>query len=128
MNNFGHFAELSDKVQKLCKPRKTDNGTLDNDLCIDDAGLFFCTNVFKDGCFLAFWTHSPWGCVRDGEQGWAVFSPELEILTTCETRTMHQPAGNDFKTWRKEQTETHGKSFKLAPEWGGESFWKITDC
>ena len=127
--------ELSEKIQKLCgEPRKTEHGEFMGDLTISIGGgsrsLFFLTSVFKDGSFLGFWSHSPCSHVRDQEQGWAVFSSELELLSECETRTSGLPAGNDFMKWRKKQTEEHGRSFKLAPEWDAITgqFWKITDC
>lgn len=124
------FEQLSPKLQKLCKPRTGKDGhELSQDLTINcKTELFFLTNVFKDGSFLGFWSHSPWGTCHDKEQGWCILSPELEILDTCETLTDGQPAGNDFREWRKNLTEEHGKSFKLKAEWETEQFWKITDC
>lgn len=123
------FDQLSDKLQKRCGERETKFGKLTSSLTIStDGELFFLTNIFKDGSFLGFWTHSPCSTCHDQEQGWAVFSPKLEMLSSCETKTSGRPAGNDFMKWRKEQTEKHGKSKKLMPEWGGDQFWRITDC
>lgn len=113
------FDFLSDKLKKLCKPRKTKHGELGKDLSASvDKELFFLTNIFTDGSFLGFWSHSPWGLCRDQEQGWVVLSPELEVLDTCETRTSGRSAGNNFAKWRKRQTMEHGKSHKLMEEFG----------
>ena len=88
--------------------------------------IFFLTNVFKDGSFLGFWSHSPWGRVHDMEQGWAIFSPDLELLDSFTTKTLGTRKSG-FREWRKEKTILHGKSFRLMPEWGGDQFWKITE-
>lgn len=113
--------QLSDKVRKLL-PEKLQ----DLDVVADGVHIFL-TNVFKDGCVLGFWSHSPWGCVHDQEQGWAVLDKNLNIIAECETRTSGQSAGNDFRKWRTEQKEIHGSSFKLSREFENEAIWRITD-
>jgi hypothetical protein len=125
-----NFEQLTEKLQELCKPRDTDHGRLDQDLCIHITGethLRFLTRVFPDGCFLGWYSHSPWGHVHDQEQGWTLFSPELEVLDEIETRVDGQSAGNNFRQWRAGVTLEHGRAFKLKPEWDNEQFWKITD-
>lgn len=128
-NIYNHYADLSKKLRKLCKPRNTKHGKLDPDLCVETGNeIIYLTNVFKDGFLLGFWSHSPWGHLHDQETGWILFDQDLVAIEICETRTMGLPAGNDWRSWRKEITRIHGKSYRLAPEWGGEQFWKITDC
>lgn len=119
-----NLEQLNEKVQNLVL--KT-SPNIDKDLAVttNEDSLLFLTNIFKDGCFLGFWSHSPRGNCYDQEQGWAVINSELQILDSCETKTMGQNAGNNFRKWRKEQSQIHGKSFKLKPEWENESFWKI---
>jgi hypothetical protein len=127
-----HFDQLEEKTQKLCEARKNTNGNLSEDLTITCEGeLFFLTNVFKDGSFLGFWTHSPWGTCHDQEQGWAVFSKEIKMISSFETKTGGQSTSDGFggfREWRKIETEIHGKSKKLKPEWDNENFWKISGC
>lgn len=122
------FEHLSNKLQKKCKPRRTEHGILSSDMTVRvNNETYFLTNVFKDGSFLGFWSHSPWGRSRNQEQGWVVLSPNLEILDSCETRTSGMPAGNDFRKWRKQQTQEHGKSSKIMYDFG-EQMWKMSDC
>lgn len=125
------LSRISGDLQKLCKPRKTKFAYLDDSLAIYVYNMkttIFLTNVFKDGCFLGFWSHSPWGRVQDQEQGWMVISPELKILDEFETRSMGESTGGGFHYWRKEQTASHGKTRKLADSCTDEQIWKITNC
>lgn len=121
-----NLEQLNNKVRKLVEASIPN---IDKDLAIktNDDQLIFLTNIFKDGCFLGFWSHSPWGRTTDGEKGWAVINSNLDIIDSCETKTFGEHVNNDFKEWRKEQHEIHGKSFKLKPEWENRAFWRITD-
>ena len=121
-----NFEQLKETTQKLIKFDGNTSGKLGKDLTASvDGELFFLTNVFADSSLLGFWSHSPWGTTRDQEQGWVVLSKDLEVISSCETRTSGQNAGNDFRAWRRDQKLIHGRSFKLCPDWDNESFWKI---
>lgn len=56
--------------------------------------LIFLTARFKNGFFLGFWSHSPWGTCSNQEKGWAIINPEiLEVIDFCETKSMGNPSG-----------------------------------
>lgn len=89
--------------------------------------LIYLTHVFDDHHFLGFWSHSPWGRVHNMEKGWVLINHEFEIVDSCATIEDGEPAGNDFRSWRKQVKEDHGKATKLAYEWSNELIWKITE-
>lgn len=126
---MAHLQELKEKTQKRVKTGKKTFGTLGEDLVASTQnGLYFLTGIFKNGYLLGFWSHSSWGNVHDQEQGWVILSPKLDVVSSCETRTMGGSAGNDFKKWRNNQKENYGKLTKFADEFSNESFWRIKDC
>ena len=96
-------------------------------------GLFFLTNVFRDGCLLGFWSHSPWGRCTDQEKGWVVLDRELNIVSECETKAFtNDPqgcleTGVGFSQWRANQKKLHGSALKLCDDITGESFWKMSE-
>lgn len=95
---------------------------------VDGETCLFLKGKFADGFLLAFWSHSPCGCVRDQEQGYALIDCDTqEIINQCETVTIGMPAGEDFRSWLKEQKEEHGK-LKYFTDGHGRHIWKITDC
>lgn len=87
--------------------------------------LIFLQARFKNGFFLGFWSHSPWGTCHDQEQGWAVINPQtLEVVDHCETKHYGVSTG-EFREWRKEMTSQYGKS-NLLRNFSGEVEWKIS--
>lgn len=120
---------MSNKEQLLNKIRSLLPEKVGEDLTITvDGELIFLTHVFENGSVLGFWSHSPWGRVSDGEQGWMIISKELEQLGAITSKTNHERSGEDIRKWKSSLRLHHGKSFKLKPEWNNESFWKITEC
>jgi len=124
-----NYEQLPENLLESCKPRKTEHGKLDRDLTVScgraGSETYFLTNVFKDGSLLGFWSHSPWGYCKDQEKGWVVFNKELEMISYCETVSQGRSAGEDWRTWRKEQTKLHGKSKRITD--GTENIWKIAE-
>jgi hypothetical protein len=87
--------------------------------------LIFLQARFKNGFFLGFWSHSPWGTSHDQEQGWAVINPHtLEVVDYCETKCGGKSSG-EFREWRKKMTSQYGKS-NLIRNFSGEVEWKIS--
>lgn len=103
-----------------------------SDLCLsvdNTSGMVFLTHIFKDGCLLGFWSHSPWGTCTNQETGWAVLDPNAtRVLDKCEIKSFGMSAGNDFKEWRRRMKELHGSATKLADEHTMETFWKISEA
>lgn len=87
--------------------------------------LIFLQARFKNGFFLGFWSHSPWGTCHDKEQGWAVINPQtLEVVDYCETKCSGA-SGGEFREWRKKMTLQYGKS-NLLRNFSGDVEWKIS--
>ncbi len=87
--------------------------------------LIFLQARFKNGFFLGFWSHSPWGTCHDQEQGYAVVNPEtLEVVEYCETKCYGVSSGK-FREWRREMTLKYGKS-TLLRNFSGDLEWKIS--
>ena len=91
----------------------------------DKDNLYFLTLKFKDGCLLGFFSHSPCSTTRDQERGWVVIDPKKkEVISECETY-YHGITGNDFRKWRKKQTEIHGKGTLILDEF--DERWKMNE-
>jgi len=86
-------------------------------------GLIFLTAKFEDGHYLGFYSHSPWGRIHNQERGWAVVSPEGEIVDMIETYSWGS-CGFGFHEWRREQKEEHGRAKKLLDDFGNQK-WKM---
>jgi len=98
---------------------------IDNDNTVSISGeVFFLTHKHKDGHYMGFYSHSPWGNVRDQEQGWVVLSPELEEVGRIETRTSGICSGLGWAKWVAIQIDIHGPRKKLYDEFGNQ--WRIT--
>lgn len=88
--------------------------------------MIYLTEKFKNGFFLGFWTHSPWGGTTDQEKGWAIINPiTLEVEEDIATRSggIWCPRG-EFSKWRKSIKEKYGKS-KILLDGFGERPWKM---
>jgi hypothetical protein len=92
-----------------------------------DTPLYFLTHEFKDGCFLGFWSTSPWGRVHDQDRGWVVISAKGEVLDSIQTFDWGSVYhfGDSYAAWRKRQKEEHGPARRLLDEMTGEQKWKM---
>ena len=124
-----HIEDLKDSTRALL-PKD-----IDKDLAVTTAGgeTIFLTGVFKNGNMLGFWSHSPWGRVRDQQQGWMVIDKELNEIDEIKTRDFEacREALGQFETfaqWRSRIKSENGRAFKLCPEWNNECFWRMEDC
>jgi len=104
-----------------------DESVFDKDLTVktDQGESLYLTNVFKGGYAIGFWSHSPWGCVRDQEQGWVLVDSKGKELTRCATRVNGENPNEGYRDWRRKITMTYGKSKKLCPEWENACCWKL---
>jgi hypothetical protein len=90
--------------------------------------MYFMKGSFENGCILAFYSHSPCGCVHDQEVGWGIFDLERQrLVAECETRCVCQPAGEDWKEWMEMAKEEHGKLSYFKNE-DGTHVWKLKEC
>ena len=129
MENNMHIEDLKDSTRALL-PKD-----IDKDLAVTTTGgeSIFLTGVFKNGNMIGFWSHSPWGRVRDQQQGWMVIDKDLnhiDSITTFSDGVSGQGLGENetFNEWRSRIKQENGKSIKLCPEWDNECFWRMQDC
>jgi len=96
-----------------------------NDLSytVNDGTLIFLTNVWPSGHVMGWYSHSPWGCVHDKEQGWYIVSPDQSIYDTCESKIDGLSTGQ-VRDWRKKISDMLGRSYKLADEFTNELVWR----
>lgn len=86
--------------------------------------LYFFRSVFENGNILAFYSDSPWGRCYDMEKGWVVINPKTkDIVDEVATKSMGWSTG-DFRPWRKEMREKHGKTKKVFRDDLGNLIWK----
>lgn len=99
-----------------------------NDLTTSVGGvLIFLTHVFPNSYTYGWWSHSPWGRVQDGEQGYCLIDDKGQVIEECPTRVDHMPAGEDFRRWRADIKEQYGVGARLCDAVTGKMIWKITE-
>ena len=92
-----------------------------------DGELFFLTHRFKDGCFMGFWSGSPWGRVRNQSRGWVVFDPKEGVVESCTTFEWGPMVGGEgWREWVRRMIKEHGKRTILT-NWAGDRPWKMTE-
>ena len=90
----------------------------------EDSNLYFITHMFKNGKFLAFYSHSPWGRIKDQERGWVVID-KAGIIDSVSTYCFG-PTDNDYRGWLRKQIDLFG-SRTIAKNEFDEPFWKMSE-
>jgi hypothetical protein len=96
--------------------------------------VYFLRKQYKDGCFLGFYSDSPWGRVHDMEKGWAVVCSKNKMKTQCEIKETYETKSigvsmnppRSFNRWKNEMKLLHGKYVNTLHDEQGE-LWKMKD-
>jgi len=90
--------------------------------------IYFFKGRYEDGYILAFWSHTPRGCVNDTERGWVLIRVEdketgiiVDDVATCMGGWSTSEGREVLKDWRK----THGKIRYYMNQFGIEHRWKM---
>ena len=110
----------------------------------NDNRTYFITKEFNDGTFLAHWSDSPWGHVRNQSRGWAIIQPTSrfihpkrqnpykkgEIIDYKETYdwggVYHGYNDETFRQWQSRIHNEHGGLKRGVTDEHGE-MWKMED-
>lgn len=90
--------------------------------------VYFFKGRYEDGYILAFWSHTPRGCINDTERGWIlikVLDKEhgeiVDRVASCSGGWSTSEARPILKKWRSE----HGKISYYLDDFGEEHLWKM---
>lgn len=89
--------------------------------------LYFVKGRFKDGMYLTFYSHSPWGCTQDQIRGWAVIDARKHKIIDEINTYYFGNANQGWHDWRKKQKEIHGTLTKLKNSYDNEDRWKMNE-
>ena len=98
-----------------------------------ESECYFLKGQFEDGHLLAFYTHSPRGCVHDQQRGWVLIKPNGKrkpktgvIIDRLETYA-DGPLGFGWREWRKNLKIEHGKMKRFLSDITGGDAWKMSE-
>jgi hypothetical protein len=122
---IGDDYKLCMKIERLStKTRKMLSEHVPSDLAVStDSHIVYLTNVFKNGYVMGWYSHSPWGCVHDREQGWCLFNEEMQIIDEVASLSDGMTAGEDVAGWKTDVKQMYGRSKRLLDEGTLENIW-----